>query len=103
MTAEDQQINQQQAEIHDHSLLQKLIVENRQLRNTLAKVSTLGLSMMYHNHRQDCGNFTNEFLKSIAAITQQIEVCEVKNLYKQGYTLATSKGVIDKKSVDTTH
>ena len=103
MSAKDQQTNQQQAQIHDHSLLQKLIVENRQLRSTLAKVSAVSLSMMYHSHRQDCSNFTNDFLKSIAAITQQIEVYEVKDLYKKGYALATSKSVIDNKLVDTTH
>ncbi len=103
MSAEDQQTKQQQAEIHDHSLLQKLIAENQKLRGTLAKVSAVSLSMMYHSHRQDCSNFTNDFLKSIATITQQIEVYEVKDLYKEGYTLATSKGVIDSKPVDATH
>jgi len=103
MAVEDQQPNQDKAQVHDHSLVQKLIAENMQLRSTLAKVSSVGLSMMYHNHRQECGNFTNEFLKSIAAIIQEIEVREVKDIYKKGYALATSKGVVDKKSLDTTH
>ena len=103
MSTKDQQTNRHQAQVHDHSLMQKLIAENQKLRGTLAKVCAVSLSMMYHSHRQDCSNFTNDFLKSIAAITQQIEVCEVKDIYKKGYALATSKGVIDKKSVGATH
>jgi len=60
------------------------------LQQALKEVSSVGIIMMHHTHRQDCSSYTRDFLKSIVTISQEIKLDEVKDVFKHGYELATN-------------
>ena len=87
--------NTKTQQIIDTSLYDSLIEENKRLRNSLLEVSAVGVSMMFHTHRNDCSSFTRDFLKSIVSITHEIDVQEVQNIYRDAYEVANRPGVLD--------
>jgi len=69
------------------SQLQK---EVNALQQALKEVSAVGIVMMHHTHRNDCSNYSRDFLKSVITISEEIKMGEVKDVFKYGYDLATN-------------
>ncbi len=82
--------------VSDIKLFEGLIEENKILRKKLQEVSSVGISMMYHRYKDDC-DFTRDFLQAIVSITQDIELEEIKEIYRQGFECASSQSVVDER------
>ena len=85
----------QTPQIIDNYLYESLIDENNRLREKLREVSAVGISVMFHTHRDDCSHFTRDFLKAIVMISNEIKVQEVQTIYQDAYELASEPGVIE--------
>ena len=85
----------QTPQIIDSHLYESLIDENTRLREKLREVSAVGVSVMFHTHREDCSHFTRDFLKAIVMISHEIKVQEVQTIYQDAYEFASEPGVLE--------
>ena len=84
------------SQIVDSVLYQALINENKQLREALLNVSSVGISAMFHTHRFEAESFNRTVLKGVAELMSSVQVEELNRIYEQGYELASAPSVLEK-------
>ena len=82
--------------IVDGDLYQALIDENKALRDKLAQVSSVGISAMFHTHREEAESYSRAVLKGAAELIQSVKVEDLHKVYEQGYELASAPSVLEK-------